>query len=68
MADWLFACALLTLTTAAFAQQKAERPRLTLTTITVPGAAVTEANGINSSGEIVGAFGQSLLSTSSGFL
>ncbi len=68
LAGSLFACALLTLTTAAFAQQKAEPLKLTLTTIAVPGYAVTEANGINSSGEIVGTYGQSTLGPLSGFI
>ncbi len=67
LAGSLLACVLLTLTPAASAQQKSEPLKLTLTTIAVPGYAVTEANGINSSGEIVGTFGQDFLGTLSGF-
>ncbi len=67
LAGSLFACALLALTTAAFAQQKAKPVRLTLTTIDVPGALVTQINGINSGGTMVGFFGQNLEEPLSGF-
>ncbi len=52
----------------AFGQGATQPPKLTLTTIAVPGAAVTFATGINTKGDIVGFFGQSLLGSFSGFL
>ncbi len=41
---------------------------LTFTTIDVPGAAVTEINGINTAGDMVGFFGQNTSGPDSGFL
>jgi len=52
----------------AHAQANSEPPKLTLTAIDVPGAAITEVNGINSAGEMVGTYGQDFFGALSGFL
>ena len=55
-------------TAPAHAQENSEPPKLTLTTIDVPGAAVTEVNGINPTGDMVGAEGPSTFGPLSGFI
>lgn len=64
----LLSCVPLAGIAPAHAQENSEPPKLTMTTIDVPGAAVTEVNGINSTGEMVGTYGQSTLGALSGFL
>ncbi len=66
-AGGLFACTLLALTAAAFAQQKAKPVRLTLTTIDVPGAMITEVGGINTAGVMVGNYRENTGGAASGF-
>jgi uncharacterized membrane protein len=65
----IFASFCLTLAVAvpASAQDATQPLKITLTTITVPGAAVTEINGINSAGDMVGFYGQNLEEAISGF-
>lgn len=54
--------------TLAHARENSEPPKLTLTTVDVPGASVTGVTGINSAGDMVGDYGQSTLGALSGFL
>lgn len=54
-------------TTVAHAQENPGPVKITMTTIDVPGAALTAVNGINSLGEMVGWYGQSPLGSASGF-
>jgi hypothetical protein len=65
---FVFLCLGLAFAARASAQEKAQPLKLTLTTIAVPGVAVTEINGINSAGDMVGFYGQNTLDSLSGFL
>jgi hypothetical protein len=68
----VLSCALLFLAAsgkvAAGSRASVVNANLTFTTIDVPGAAVTEINGINSAGDMAGFYGQSTCGPDSGFL
>src|SRR5579863_3606242 len=64
----ILCCASLVGSAPAHAQENSEPPKLTMTTVDVPGAVVTSVNGINKLGQMVGNYGQSTSGANSGFL
>ncbi len=63
----MLACLVTAFAASALAQDASAPLKITLTTIDVPGATVTEIDGINSAGEMVGFYGQNELSSLSAF-